>query len=108
MSSSTNQVEIISTSPSPLDGATILPGQDITINFNKPLENAGQLKIRFDPAIDYQVKLSNDRKTATITAPFELGKSYTLFILGESKFDGALRLGGDKVFHFKTIDFKSG
>ncbi len=85
----------------------IIPTQAIEITFNLPLENVGEFKNRIDTFKDYTVKLSDDRKTAKITPNknFELGRSYTLFILPYTKFDGHKTLGHDEHFAFRTIDY---
>lgn len=114
-----NQVEpikIVATNPSPLDESTILPTQVIEITFNYPLENTGEFKHKFEPEFKgYELKLSDDRKTVTITPTkaFKLGTTYTFSILPDSKFDG-LPAGqaGKKVlkesftYHFRTIEYR--
>lgn len=103
-----NQPRIVSTNPNPLDGAIITADQIIELIFSHPLENAPELKLRIEPKIDYKVELSGDRKTAKITPTrsYDLGVSYTLFIMPDSKFDGGGRLEGEKVFHFQTIRYR--
>lgn len=99
---------IVSTTPDNLDGATVLANQSIQISFNQPLENKEEFKMRFDPAIPYHLDLSGDRKTIKIIPdqPLSLGTTYTLFISVDSKFTGGGRLDGDKIFHFRTIEYK--
>ena len=98
---------VISTNPELKDNPTLLPTQTIEITFNIPLENVGEFKNRIDDFKDYKIELSNDRKTAKIipTKPFELGKSFTIFILPDSKFDGKKKLNQGEHFNFRTIDY---
>lgn len=116
-SSITNQIvneqtespKVISTTPSPLDEATILPTQPVSITFNIPLENLPELKYVIEPAIDLNVELSDDKKTVKFTPKdnFELGQGYSLNIKSETKFEGKRTLGPEeKVFHFTTISYK--
>jgi len=99
---------VVSTNPSPLDGTIIAADQKIEITFSHPLENAPELKLRIEPKLDYKVELSADRKTAKIVpdGSYDLGTSYTIFIMPDSKFDGGGRLEGEKVFHFQTIRYR--
>lgn len=103
-----DQPKVVSTLPDPLDGTVIAADQKIEITFSHPLENAPELKLRIEPKLDYKVELSSDRKTAKITPvnPYDLGASYTLFIMPDSKFDGGGRLEGEKIFHFQTIRYR--
>lgn len=107
-SSQEDKPKIISTKPDPLDNTIISASEIIEITFNRPLENAPELKTRMDPKIDYKVELSQDRKTAEIIPAkvYELGTSYTLFISPDSKFDGGGRLDGEKIFHFRTVKYR--
>lgn len=102
------QPRVVSTIPNPLDGTIIATDQKIEITFSHPLENAPELKLRIEPKLDYKVELSSDRKTAKITPAnsYDLGVSYTLFIMPDSKFDGGARLDGEKIFHFQTIRYR--
>lgn len=99
---------IVSTSPAPLDQTVLLPTQSFEITFNLPLQNNGEFKNRIEPDLEYKVELSSDRKTARITPlkPLALGQGYTLFILPDTKFDGAKNLNQELIFHFKTISYK--
>jgi len=108
-SEETNQApRIVKTKPEPLEEAIISATEVIEITFNKPLENAPELKTRMDPKNDYQIELSSDRKTAKIIPlkPYELGLTYTLFIQADSKFDGGGRLDREKVFHVHTVRYR--
>ncbi|GEM_PF-1687741 len=99
---------IVSTVPSSLDEAIIVPTQVIEITFNMPVENSGEFKHRLEPKSEYTVKLSDDRKTVKITPNpiLKLGTTFTLFILTDTKFDGGKRLEQEKVYHFKTLEYK--
>lgn len=103
-----DQPRIVSTIPDPLDGTIIAADQKIEITFSHPLENAPELKLRIEPNLNYKVELSSDRKTAKITptGSYDLGVSYTLFVMPDSKFDGGARLQGEKIFHFQTIRYR--
>lgn len=105
--SQTDKPQIVSTKPNPLDENIISAAEIIEITFNRPLENAGEFKIRFEPEIDYKVELSGDRRTAKIipAKPYELGAAFTLRIGPESKFAGVGRWGEEKIFHFRTIKY---
>ena len=102
-----DSIKIVSTNPTSLDNSIILPNQTIEITFNIPLENVGEFKNKIEPKSNYKVELSNDRKTAKIIpqTPFNLGTTYTLFILPDTKFDGKKRLQRDFLFHFSTINY---
>jgi len=106
--SSQEKPQIVSTKPDPLEEAIISTAEIIEITFNRPLENVGEFKNRIETKIDYKVELSGDRKTAKIipVKPYSLGTTYTLFIGSESKFDGVGRWGEEKVFHFKTVNYR--
>lgn len=100
--------QIISTKPEPLEEAIISATEIVEITFNRPLENVGEFKNRIEPKIEYTVELSGDRKTAKIkpAKPYNLGTTFTLFIGPDTKFDGIGRWGEEKVFHFKTINYR--
>lgn len=100
--------KIVSTKPDPLEEAIISSTEVLEITFNRPLENEGELKIRFDPKIEFEIKLSQDRKTGKIIPkkPYELGATYTLFIGPDTKFDGVGEWKQEKIFHFKTIRYR--
>lgn len=85
----------------------VLPTQTIEISFNHPLENIPETKIVIEPKADYKVELSDDRKTLKIIplTPYALGQGYSLFVKGETKFDGKKTLGSDVDFHFATISY---
>lgn len=100
--------KIVATKPDPLEDNIISAAEIVEITFNRPLENAGEFKVRIEPKIDYKVELSGDRKTAKIipTKLFKLGTTYTLFIGPETKFDGVGRWGEEKIYHFRTIAYR--
>lgn len=100
--------KIVSTNPNPLDQAVISSDQQIEIVFNRPLENEGEFKIRIEPKVKYKITLSGDRKTAKIIPedPYELGVGYTMFITGDTKFEGLGPWGEEKTFHFQTIKYR--
>ncbi|MBI2021462.1 Ig-like domain-containing protein [Candidatus Daviesbacteria bacterium] len=104
----TQNTAVVSTDPSPLEDATILPTQTISVSFNLPLEGSAELKLVVEPEAKIKVELSDDRKTAKITPinPYSLGQGYTLKILPDTKFDGKKRLEVEKIFHFKTIQYR--
>ena len=104
----TNQVEVVSTSPTPLDQAVIWAQQPIQISFNTPLENVPEFKLTIDPKYDYKVELSDDKKTAIITPtqPLKLGVVYSIHISGDTKFEGKKTLGKDLIYNVRTIEYK--
>lgn len=100
--------KVVSTKPNPLQEAIIPTVDKIEITFNRPLENEGELKLRFDPKVSFKVSVSQDRKTGIINfeKPLDLGTSYTLFIKPDTKFIGLGEWGREDVFHFRTIPYK--
>lgn len=104
----TTDPQIVSTNPTPLENSIIFPTQTVEITFNQPLENRGEFKNRLEPTASYEIKLSDDRKTAKIipTIPFKLGTTFTLFILPDTKFDGHKTLNREIIIHFRTIEYK--
>ncbi len=106
--SQTDSPKIISTKPDPLENAIVAANDTIEITFNRPLENAGEFKVRIDPKIEFKLELSADRKTAKImpAKPYDLGATYTLFIGPDTKFDGIGRWGEEKIYHFRTIQYR--
>lgn len=104
----TNNPELLSTNPSPLNDIVILPNQTIEFTFNLPLENAPEFKHQLIPAAKYKMELSGDRKTIKLVPDpvFQLGISYTLTIKSEAKFAGNRTLGKSYEYHFRTIEYK--
>ena len=100
--------KIISTKPDPLEEAVIFATEQIEITFSHPLENEDQFKNRMEPKTDYKIVLSQDKKTAKIIPqkPYNLGTTYTLFILPDSKFEGIGEWREEKIFHFQTIKYR--
>lgn len=104
---STNQEQKpVLVSSNPADFATIGPAQTIELTFNQPLENKGELKLNVEPVFEYDVELSDDRKTAKIIpkTPFPAGAAYTIFIKSDTKFDGQKKLEHEEIIHFKTVN----
>lgn len=99
---------LVSTNPDPLEDTIIAADQAVEITFSHALENIPEFKTKIEPKLDYKVELSGDRKTAKIipVASFELGTTYTLFIMTDSKFEGGARLAKEEVFHFRTIKYR--
>lgn len=108
VSSQNQSPKILSTKPDPLDQAVVSSDQQIEIVFNRPLENEGEFKIRIEPKVKYKITLSGDRKTAKIIPeePYDLGVGYTMFITGDTKFEGVGPWGEEKTFHFQTIKYR--
>ncbi len=100
--------KIVSTKPNPLDEGIITATEIVEITFNRTIENVGEFKVKMEPEVEYKLELSGDRKTARIIPlkPYQLGTTYTLFIGTETKFDGIGRWGEEKVFHFRTINYR--
>lgn len=100
--------QLLSTSPSPLDQATILPIQVLEFIFNQPLVNVPEVKWTLEPKADLQATISDDRKTFKLTPqkPFTLGVLYTLTIKADTKFESKKFLDHDLQYHFKTIEYK--
>lgn len=103
-----NQPELISTNPSPLDKAIIWGMQPIEIAFNLPLENIPEMKYKWEPKADIKAELSGDKKTVKFTpvAPLPLGTEFILSIPAEAKFEGGKTLGKGYSFHIKTIEYR--
>lgn len=102
-----DQPQVVSTKPDPLDETIVPAGDPIEITFNRPLQNVPEFKIRFEPKPDYKVELSSDRKTAKIIfiKPLELGTSFTLYIQPDTKFDGVGDWKQDKTYRFRTVKY---
>lgn len=99
---------LVSTKPDPLEDTIIAADQIIEITFSHSLENVPEFKIKIEPKLDYKVELSGDKKIVRIipVTPFELGTTYTLFILQDSKFEQGGRLSQELNFHFRTIKYR--
>ena len=107
----TDELKIISTNPDPLEGATILPAQDIEIKFNRQM-SVSEFKHRFDPEIEHDVEATNDNKDNTTTMkiifkkPLGLGNGYTLSVLSNTNGVDKKELGRQYDYHFSTIKYK--
>lgn len=99
---------ILTTNPSPLEDATILPTQIIELTFNYSLIAPSEVKHKIDPPSDIKIELSSDKKTVKImpVKPYKLGSGYTLFIQPDTKFAGGKILKGELIYHFKTIGYR--
>lgn len=99
--------QIVSVLPSPLDGAIILPTQSISVTFSEAFLTAGGFKYTLEPNIDHKISISGDAKTMTITPnkPYDFNQSYTLHISSDTTFDNGKKLGSDKDFHFRIINY---
>lgn len=102
--------EFLFTKPEGLEKDTkmILPTQTIEIVFNQPIENIGEFKHKLEPKVKYQAKLSDDKKTVILKPEdsFPVGTEFTLFVQGDTKFDGKKTFGKEVQIHFKTLQFK--
>ena len=107
----TNQLQITSTKPDPLDEATILPTGSIEVTFNKPIV-ASELKHRFDPDIEHEVEVTGGINNfygqtfrIIFKKPLPLGNGFTLFILKETHTEEKETLDKEYIFHIKTIKY---
>lgn len=104
-------LKIMSTNPEFLDGAVILPTQNIEFKFNN-LISVSEFKHSFDPELEHEIQVDYDRKNniTTIkiifTKPLDLGSGYTLFILSNTKSEDNKELGKEYQYHFSTIKYK--
>lgn len=109
--SPSDQLQIISTKPSPLDEVTILPTDSIEITLNKPVV-VSELKHRFDPDIEHEVKVIKGINNSygqtfriIFKKPLPLGSGFTLFILKETHTEEKQLIDKEYIFHFKTIKY---
>jgi hypothetical protein len=105
-----DKLQIITTTPNPLDGATILPTQTIIVAFNKPVA-ISEFKHRFDPEVEHTIETqTNDWKGTTMKItfkkPLQLGSGYTLFIESNTHTEAKEGLDHQYVYHFTTISYK--
>ncbi len=100
--------QVLSVKPGSAQSDILLQNQPIEITFNRPLENSGEFKHEITPKFKYRLETSSDRKIIKITPEesYQVGTEYTLFIKPETKFDGAQNLGEEKIYHFKTIQYR--
>lgn len=98
--------KVISTNPSPLEGAVITPTQEVEIIFNKPLVN-DPARIIIEPSHKIRTELSSDHKTMKVIPiePYTLGGGYTFTIKKDHGFDTGDKLPEDVIFHFRTINY---
>lgn len=104
--------KVISTKPDPLEGATILPTQEIEITFNREVVRS-EIKHKFDPEVEHEITTINGKnsevsKTFKITfkKPLSLGSGYTLFIYDGTHTENKQNLDKQYSFHFETIAYK--
>lgn len=104
----TEKPKLVSTEPAFSEATVLLPTQKVVLNFSRALVNEPETKVKFDPTLDYDLKLSNDNKTATITpkATYPIGADITLFVMSDTKFQNSEKMDGDVVLHFKTLDYR--
>jgi len=106
-----DELKIVSTTPDPLEGATILPTQNIEFKFNKQIA-VSEFKHRFDPNVDHNVEVNYNKQTnitiVTIkfSKPLDLGNGYTLFVLANTDSEDGKKLNRDYNYHFSTIKYK--
>lgn len=108
---SEDKLEIISTKPDSLEGAVILPTQEIEFKFNKQI-SISEFKHKFDPEVEHKVNATYDKvdNTTIISIKFSealsLGSGYTLFILPNTNSEDGKVLGREFSYHFSTIKYK--
>lgn len=107
-SSNPDEISVIATKPDPLDRTILLPTQPFEITFNHPLENGDEFKHEFVPKFEHNIKTSDDKKTVIVTPKntYPLGQEITLFIKGDTKFDGKKILGREIIYHMQTIQYR--
>ncbi len=98
----------VSTNPSQLENAVVLPTQEISITFNQPLFNLPEIRWKLDPSVEMEVKISDDRKTVYFKPKeaYSVGSGYSLHIGKETKFESEQRLADDAIWHFRTIEYR--
>lgn len=101
-----NTPHLVSTNPEGLKGGVLItPSQIIEISFSHPIENRGEVKYQVTPEVEYNIELTDDRKTVLLNPvrPYETGRGFSFIIKQDTKFDGGKRLPYDEVFNFNTI-----
>ncbi len=104
-----DQLLIVSTNPDPLEGAVILPTQNIEFKFNKRIS---EFKHRFDPEVEHELETAYNSTDNTTTIkiifkkPLNLGSGYTLFVLSNTSSTDKKELGKEYDYHFSTIKYK--
>lgn len=104
-----NNVTVVSTTPSKLDESTILPNQTLEINFSDGIEQSQKkVQLTIEPTVDYKVEVTNGNKTLKIipNKPFGFDQAYTLKVTTDTNFEGGKKLDNDVVYRFKTIPYK--
>lgn len=111
LSSSTDKLQLLSTNPKPLDGATILPTQVLEFTFSQPVSKT-EFKHHFDPEVDHQVEVVEPsgswigtKLRITFKKPLQLGSGYTLFVESSTHSEDQQSLGQDYIYHFSTIKY---
>ena len=106
-----SQLSVVSTKPSSLDEATILPNSSIEITLSKQV-SLSQFKYHFDPSIPNNIETigptSKDGALAfriTFKKPLDLGQGYTLFIDPDTKTNSGTHLDHGYNYHFRTINY---
>lgn len=106
-----NNLTILSTNPTSLEGATISPTQPIEITFSKPI-SISQFKYKLDPTLEHDAaSTSGDNSFGTtfrisFKKPLELGAAFTLTISPETKVNDQQKLDKEYIYHIKTIGYK--
>lgn len=112
VNSSSDNLQLISIIPNPLDNATILPTQNLEFTFNQPLFKS-EFKYKFDPTIEHEVEVVSGRDTQfgstfriKFKKPLPLGSGFTLMIEAGTKVDEQHKLDRDYIYHFQTIRYQ--
>lgn len=107
-----NQLKLLSTDPDPLEAATLLPTQTITLTFNQVIPKS-ELKYHFDPDVEHQLEVASGPSSSggttfkiTFKKPLELGSGYTLFIESSTHTKSKVTLDREYVYHFRTINYR--
>lgn len=104
-----SEPQIISVKPENLNGSTVPPTQVIEITFNQSTQGFDpKVHIQFDPKIEYVVDQSNDHKTITIKPEklYAVGTGYRLKVMSNLEFSNKKKLGEDKEYQFRTIEYR--
>ena len=106
-----SEIRMVSSNPPQLKDkkeVVVAPSQVIEFTFSEALENVPETKIEVEPVSDIKLELSEDRKTVKIipVKPYSLGQGYTIFIRGNTKFEGKREYGKNEDFHFSTISYR--
>lgn len=107
--SESSEPQIISVKPEKLNGSTVPPTQVIEITFNQSTQGFDpKVHIQFEPKVEFVVEQSNESKTITIKPEklYAVGTEYKLKVMGNLEFTGKKKLGADKEYTFKTIEYR--